>query len=440
MPSILALILYTTFVLFLLRLDRKQYPDASLSLWLPTFLLLIITGKALGTWFGISGATMEEGSAIDRNVLILLLCLGLLILKKRNVNITGVFRQNISVVLLIGFMLISVTWSDMPFISFKRWIRNIIPIVMALIIASEDDPRQALQSVFRRLVYIYIPFSHMLIKYYPHLGRKYGLWSGELMWVGVSDQKNGLAFICMFTIFFLVWTLIRRWKSRDNPVWYQTYIDIFIIFLSIWLFMGPNQKLTYSATSMVALAIALISLFGFLWLKKHNIIIGVKTLTILIVAIIIFGTATVFVGHLPIFQPPEVLNRDATLTGRSEIWAFLVPYAKEKPILGHGFGGFWTSELRSTGNFPAHNGYLETILVTGFIGLLFLSIFLIENCRRAQRLMTIDFDWGIFWFCILLIGVTRNITESVIMNLSGYMPAILLFILIPSINFSEQAK
>lgn len=432
MPTILALILFTVFFLFLLLLDRKQYPDASLALWLPTLWLLLIVAKPLAFWFGTSGANMEEGSPLDRNFLIFLLCLGLVILKTRNVNIITPLRQNQSVILLIGFMLISITWSDMPFISFKRWFKNLLPIVMALIIASENDPRQALQSVFRRLLYIHIPLSYMLIHYFPVFGRTYGRWSGMEQWTGVCSQKNGLGNLCMFILFYFAWTFIRRWKGLDKPVvWYQKYIEIFLVLLTLYLFMGPRHTLTYSATAMAALTIGLVSLFGLSWLKKYNIIIGANALTIVIIAIIIYGTVTPFLGGLTFLDPSAALNRDSELTGRNNIWEFLVPQAMQKPILGHGYGGFWTEEIkRASYAYPAHNGYLETLLATGFMGLLFLSIFLIDNCRKAQKKMTSDFDLGILWFSFLLAAVSRNIAESAVMSITEFMGAILFFIMI----------
>lgn len=440
MPSIVALTLCTIFVLFLLRLDSKQYSDASLSLWVPTIWFLLVTIKPLGVWFGSTSATMEEGSSIDRTILTILLCLGILIVIKRNYNWRNTLKDNLSVVLLIGFMLISVLWSDMPFVSFKRWIRNFIPIVMAFVLATESDPRQALQCLFRRMIYICIPFSLMLIKYYPYLGVQYGRWFGQRMWIGVSSQKNGLAFLCMFALFYFIWTFIRRWKDRDKPVvWYQTYIEIFIFILAIYLFTGPNNTLTYSVTSTVSLATGSICLAGLFWLKKQNIIIGANALTILIAVIIVYGTITPFVGHLTFYDPSAALGREESLTGRSDIWAYLVPYAMLRPFLGHGFGGFWTDAIRAATSSHAHNGYLDIILNTGFIGLFFLSIFLISNCRRAQRLMTQDFDWGVLWFSILLMAVVHNIAESSTISFTGMLPAVLLLMLI-SLRAEDSKK
>ena len=51
--------------------------------------------------------------------------------------------------------------------------------VMALVVMSEPTPRQALESLLRRSAYVLLPFSLLLIKYYPALGVDYGRWSGE---------------------------------------------------------------------------------------------------------------------------------------------------------------------------------------------------------------------------------------------------------------------
>jgi len=430
MPPILALILCTIFVLFLLRLEHKQYPNASAALWIPTIWFLLETSKPLGILFGTGGATMEEGSALDRVVLLILFCLGFIVVVKRKYNIADSLKKNYWVTLFLIMSLFSVLWSDMPFVCFKRWFRMLIPLIMAFVIATEVDPFKAIQSLVRRTIYIHIPFSYILINYYPFWGRQYGRWSGALMWVGVSSQKNGLALLCMFAMFYFIWTYIRRRDGSETKVTgYQTYVEIFIFLLALWLFLGPNHTLTYSATSAVALILGLAILFLFKWLRKFNVIPGINVLTIIIIMIIIYGTATPFVGGLMVYDPSSTLGRDESLTGRTEIWSYLIPYALNRPILGHGFGGFWTDAMREATSSHAHNGYLHTILNIGFMGLFFLSMFLIANCQKARNLMTQDFNWGILWFCFLMISVIHNIAESSVTSISGLMPTILLFMM-----------
>jgi O-antigen ligase len=90
------------------------------------------------------------------------------------------------------------------------------------------------------------------------------------------------------------------------------------------------------------------------------------------------------IGKLTIFGVSAFLGRESHLTGRNEIWAQLIPAAKQKLLLGYGFGGFWTDKwieiLRVN---EAHNSYLDLILSTGTIGLILFSIFMIISCRKA---------------------------------------------------------
>jgi exopolysaccharide production protein ExoQ len=357
MPQILALLLCIVFVLFLLRIDRKQAPNVSIALWLPTIWMLLIASKPLGVWFGTGGEDMESGSPMDRAFLLALLCLALIILVKRKFRWSIAIKENIWMVLLVGYMLSSIFWSDMPFISFKRWVKELVAVVMTFFVLSESDPRKALQSIFRRTIYILIPFSYILINYFPEYGREYGRWSGGQMWIGVALQKNGLGRLCVFSAFFIVWGVFRRWQGNDAPVIrYQSYVEVGILFLTLWLLGGPKHTLTYSATSTVALAVGFTSFLWLFWMKKSNTL-WVKAFTVIIASIIVYGIVTPFIGGLSIIDPSSTLGREETLTGRRAIWEVLVPLAMERPLFGHGIGGFWTSTIRALTSSHAHNAY-----------------------------------------------------------------------------------
>jgi O-antigen ligase len=250
------------------------------------------------------------------------------------------------------------------------------------------------------------------------------------MWVGVATQKNGLALLSVFAIFFLIWSLVRRRQGLEIPAtWYQTYMDVFIILLSIWLFMGPNHVPTYSSTSLMALILGLAALSGLLWLKRRNIILSTNLLLpVFIVIVIVYGIYTPFAGGLTGIDISSLLGRDQTLTGRSEVWARLIPFAMQKPFLGHGYSSFWTDEFRETIEATAHNGYLDMILNTGIVGIIFWSIFLIASCRNAQKEMPRNYDWGCFWFCIILMAVVHNIAESSMISFVNLLPVTVLFL------------
>jgi exopolysaccharide production protein ExoQ len=428
------LALCTIFVVFLLRLDRKQAPEVTKALWIPTIWMLIIASKPLGYWFQLRSVNPETGSPMDLVFLTILMLAALIVLFRRGFDWAGAIRENAWLVLLIIFMLISVVWSDIPGISFKRWIKEFQAVLVAFVVLSEPSPRQAMESVLRRTTYVLIPFSLVLIKYFPIYGIEYGRWSGSQMWIGVALQKNGLARLCIFAGVFLIWSLLRRWKGDSASVWkYQMHLDVLLLILTLYLLGGPQHSLFYSATSTYAF-VAGLTFCAWVYLREKS---GRKIKAGFLLAvtsfIIVFGVVSVFVGGSGIKFFASSAGRDATLTGRTEVWTSLLPVVMGSPIVGKGFGGFWTSRTRDYFQISgAHSGYLDVLLGIGFVGLILVSMFLLSSCQKAHRELWRDFYWGLLWICYLVMFVVHNIGESSIDTFTMHLTAVLLFFTISS--------
>jgi len=434
LSPIIALILCIAFVLFLLRLERKQSPEMTRALWIPTIWMLYTASKPLGVWFPSSGGDPESGSSLDRAFLIVLMCMALWILARRKYDWRNAMKENAWLMILIFFMLVSIFWSNIPYISFKRWTREFQAVLMAFVVHSEPSPRLAMESILRRTTYILIPFSLLLIKYFPEYGRMYGRWSGGEQWIGVTQQKNGLGRLCLIAAFFLIWTLVRRRQGNNPPVWrYQTHAEIFVLLISFYLLKGPGGA--YSATAVTALGIGLLVYLGFHFIKKFGINLGAGTLMAIVAIIIIFGIANLFTGGSNLRFFVSSVGRDATLTGRTEVWASLLPVAMQRPLVGRGFGGFWTQRTREVFQISeGHSGYLDMLLDLGFVGTLLVSMFLLSSCRKAQRQLSHDFDWSTLWICFLIMAVVHNISETSINSFTSHLTAVILFLTVCSTN------
>jgi len=433
LPSIIALILCTTFVLFMLRLERNQSPEMTRTLWIPTIWMLYIASKPLGTWFQ-SGGDTEAGSPIDRAISLALICISLWILARRKYDWHAAMKENAWLVVLIILMLASILWSDIPYISFKRWTREFLAVLMAFVVHSEPSPRQAMESILRRTIYILIPFSLLLIRYFPVYGRIYGRWSGGEQWVGVALQKNGLCRLCLIATFFLIWSLIRRRQSHNPPVWkYQTQAEIFVLVLTLYLMGGPEGSLSYSATANTALCVGFLVYIGFHLLKKFGINLGAGMLMTIVAIIIISGIVTLFSGGSNLKFFVSSVKRDPTLTDRTQLWASLLPVAMERPILGRGVGGFWTSRTKTEFMVSeGHSGYLDVLLNLGFVGIFLVSGFLLSSCLKGYKELSNDFDWATLWICFLIMALVHNITETSIDTLTSQLTAIVLFLTVSS--------
>jgi exopolysaccharide production protein ExoQ len=414
-------------------------PRVSRTTWIPTIWMLLIASKPLSTWLGTPGDA-TQGSALDRLVFSGFFCLGLSVLALRKFNWSTAIKKNKYLMLLIGYMIISMLWSPIPFTSLKRLIRELVAVVMAFLVMTESEPREAMLRVFRRSIFILIPFSLLLIRYFPRYGIQFDEWTGGRMWIGVALQKNGLGRLCIFSAFFLVWSLVRRRRGHDISVSkYQTLGEVTVLMITLLLLRGPAGY--YSATAIVSLATGLVLFIGLLWMQKGRSMLGHNLLTAMNAFIIGFGIATVILGGSTVAGATSALGRDTTLTGRTDIWAVLVPVFSRKPLLGSGFGSFWTSQSRAYYHMPdAHSGYLDVLLELGYVGMIVFAVFMLSSCREAQNKLSHDFDWASLFLCFLTMSLIHNISESSLNSFDSHLTAVIIFLAVSLVVAAREPK
>jgi len=434
MPPTVALGLCILLVIFLLRLERKQSRSVSLSLWLPTIWTFYCASRPVSGWF-VSGSlsegpnAIEEGSAPDRFFLSALIVCGFVALARAKLKWSEVLKENRWLVLLYAYMGVSILWSDYPWISFKRWIKVFGSLLMALVVLAEASPLSALEAILRRSAYVLIPFSLLLTKYFPDLGVQYDRWLGKKMWVGVTTQKNCLGRLCLISIFFLLWSLYRKWKSGAlRPLQPPILADVVVLLLSMWLLMRPSL-FAISATGIVSLGLGISMFILMAWIKRrwrHPRFNFIRAIAVVGMGL---GIAIPLVGGSDLEGLVSLLGRDITFTGRTDIWAVLVPIAWRHPLFGLGYGGFWVNPpVPWAWLNESHNGYLEVFLELGIVGLFLLLGFLFSFCSNAQRALARHFDWAAFGICLLLIALFHNITEASLVRASSHLWTILLFL------------
>jgi O-antigen ligase len=436
MPPSVALVLCTAFVLFLLQLERRV-SRVSAALWIPTLWMLMIGGRSLGEWFGNTGSN-ESGNSLDQIVLSTLTVAGLVVLARRRIDWSKTWRRQKWLLALLTYMFVSTLWSEITLIALRRCLREWIVVVMALVVMSEVNPREAMASLLRRSAYVLIPFSLMLIKYYPALGRAYGRWSGIEMWTGVTSQKNGLGRLCMISVFFLAWELYQRWRERP-PVGgrYRAWADVSVILIALYLVNGAH-----SATSLATLLVGVATFLGLRCFRKLKLNVPQAGLLALVIFLIGFGASAPFLGGSNVATFSSALDRDDTLTGRTEVWAAVLPALQQQPLLGYGLGSFWTDARRELYEFPtAHNGYLDVLLELGEVGLAFYTVWLLSCARQLHRALAQDYEWASLAICFLLMGLVYNTTESALNSLTEHMTAVVVLasLVVPT-RFQKEVR
>ena len=413
MPPILATFLTIGFIIWLFRRDLREKPNVTRALWIPLLWMLIISSRFVSQWldiFGIhvGGVSIEDGSPLDRLVFLGLILAGISVLRQRHVTLTKCVRHNRWLTIFIVYCFIAIVWSDFPFVAFKRWIKILGHPIMVLVLFSEPDPQEAITRLLKRCAYVLLPMSVLFIKYFPEYGRGFDSWSGLPMNMGVTLNKNSLGLLCMIVGFFYVWHLLKLFKAVKSKT-SRNELRLTLLFLAMtgWLLWMANSQ-----TSLVSLltGVFVLVFLGWRWVNKRTVgAYFISGIVVLGVAEMAFGlSATVL----------KLLGRNPTLTDRTEIWhdVLNVPI---NPILGAGFESFWmgdrlTSLWEKWPHQPnqAHNGYIETYLNLGLLGLFILLALLVATYCRASRELLWNFPFGRFRMGFLVAVIVYNWTEA----------------------------
>jgi exopolysaccharide production protein ExoQ len=411
-----ALCLTIGFVIFLFRRDFREQPNLTGAFWLPFVWMLLIGSRSVVMWLHSLGlmkaGSVEEGNPLDALIYFGLIVAGIGVLNQRRVSLSEVLRNNGWLMAFIAYCFIAIFWSEFPFVAFKRWIKILGHPVMVLILLTEPDPREALSRLVKRTAYLLLPFSILLIKYYPNIGRRFDEFGGFRN-VGVAIGKNQLGCLCLVLGFLLFWHWLNVWqaekgKTRRN----ELRLTGGLLFMVGWLFAKAH-----SATAFLSflIAIVVVLLVSQPWVNKK--LIGTYVLMVAVAFLVADLGFGIFQGIV------SLTGHGETLVGRGELWGELLAY-HVNPVFGVGFESFWLGdrvEVFSRGPWTpneAHNGYLETYLNLGLVGLFILSGVLIATFRKVRRQLLVNSDWGRFALGFLVAVVFYNWTEVSFRGLS----------------------
>jgi exopolysaccharide production protein ExoQ len=408
MPPQLALLLTLAFIAALFVRDHRERPAITGALWIPLLWLLIIGSRNVSEWIGFGGATnIADGSPLDSTIYLTLELAALYVLFRRRVSLMNVLSRNPWFAAFFILAAVSVLWSDFPFVAAKRWSKALSHPLMLLVVATEPDPREAFVRLMKRTAYVLLPLSILLIRYYPDLGRVFDPWSGMPANNGVATSKNGLGWDCLLLGFFFSWHALTVLRSRKAPNRRrELYLSGAFLVLIGWLL-----RLSQSATAFTVLVVgvSIVLLLDWRWISDKSIRVYLIPGLVLLSCLYLFGITDMLIA---------ALGRDPTLTGRTELWDHVLSF-NINPIVGVGFESFWLGARQERMNAiywwqpnQAHNGYLETYLNLGWIGVILLIGWILSGFRHALRLLRTDFEFGRFAFAFLVMAVMYNFTEA----------------------------
>jgi O-antigen ligase len=414
MSASLALFFWLILLLTLLCWDPARHSKTSLALWVPVIWMFIIGSRLPSQWFGgpveMAAKALEEGNPLDRTILLVLILLAIGILVSRSFRWQGVFARNLALMVLLSFALVSVCWSDFPFIAFKRWIRDLGNYLVILVALSDPRPLEAVRAVLRRLCYLLVPLSILLIKYYSYMAVHYSSWTGQKEYVGAATSKNMLGVMCLVSGLFFFWDTLTRWPERKQ--WRTRRIilvNLAFLAMTLWLLYLSN-----SATSRVCLVLGCLVIAA---ANTRSVKRRPAFLKLLIPASFCLYVVLAF-GFGMNGDLAGAIGKDPTLTDRTKIWSLLLSM-HTNPLVGTGYESFWlgprleTVWRTSLGHISeAHNGYLDVYLNLGLIGLLLLGGFLVASYRTICKRLSPASSFASLTLAVWAILVFYNITEA----------------------------
>jgi exopolysaccharide production protein ExoQ len=418
MNPTLASLVYACGIAGLFYLNRDNSARTSKALWLPVLYLWIIGSRPVSIWLGDAPSrgfeTQLEGSPLDAAFFAVLLVAALCVLVLRGPRILTFLNANVPKPVLIYFVfcLCSIGWSDYPVPAFKKWIKAVGDLAMILIVLTDEQPVAALRRLFSRVGFVLMPLSLLFIKYYPHLGKTYDVWTGAQMSTGATLDKNMLGVITLVLLLGTTWRVLEL-LGRDETLPYrrrQLLAQGALLVIGITVLIDAN-----SATSTVSLVLGagLVLTTRRQFMRRNpaalHVLVGLLILTVSTVILLGGGAAAA-----------QAMGRNPTLTGRTEIWAAVISMA-HNPVVGAGFESFWLSRAVAEGLwrlFPglplneAHNGYIEIYLNLGWVGVGLIVLILIDGYRRSVKAFRCAPALGGLLLAYTLAATTYSLTEA----------------------------
>jgi exopolysaccharide production protein ExoQ len=308
----------------------------------------------------------------------------------------------------LAFAGASILWAFSPERSSVRFVQQVMilaSIVLPTILAARTVDMM-------RPLFLCFAFALILNLYFVLQGSSTIVWYGSkqvnIGFQGYFEGKNYLG-ECGAVAFLLSLHEIfaRGWRRL---------FGIIVVALAFFL--------VYLSNSKTALSLALVCPF------LAALALIVRKLTGVSVAIILLSIPLCFVllssvSNFNFERLSYMLYGDSSLTGRTVIWDFADTEIARSPLVGWGYQSFWlvpnspavTDAPGWVKTMPnAHNGYIDTKIEMGYIGLAFLLAFLIATLHAVGRVADRDPVRARLVLSLALFIILYNFFESLWMR------------------------
>jgi O-antigen ligase len=312
--------------------------------------------------------------------------------------------------LLVGIAFVSTLWSVDPDMTERRSIALLLTTLSAVVIAARyewDELAEVLATAFGILAVVSF-FLGLLV---PSWGRMTELFPGA--WRGVWSEKNALGDHMAQAI--AISCAAAALNRRRRWLWLAAAaLELALVVLST------------SKTSVVGLSFGMAA-FVMVYLVRRGPASAVAATFGAVTAVLAAGAVVLFASDKVL----SILGKDATLTGRTNVWGPVIRQAQLRPWTGYGYGAVWDDQsiwgpfawITKEAKFVArasHDSWLEVWLGTGYVGLGAWIAYFVEIWSRAL-LALYRIPGAYLALPVLTIYSLTTITESEALNYNDFV-------------------
>jgi len=266
------------------------------------------------------------------------------------------------ILLLVALTAVSVLWSVFPETTLRRSFALVMTTFFGLWLASRWSWRELVLLVATTMGILAV-LSTIMALAVPSMGIDHAVHAGA--WKGVWWEKNTLGA-------YMAWGAVSCYAAS---IFDRKH-------LLIWIGLAIlATALVFLSTSKTALLSWSLGTFGVIGISLCRRGFGFAALTLFVLITGVTGIALILT--IAPVEALEALGRDATLTGRTDIWGVLINQVAERPWTGYGYKAYWAAEngpvywVRQATDWDvptAHNGWIETALAIGIPGVILLAL------------------------------------------------------------------
>lgn len=327
---------------------------------------------------------------------------GFLLIALNPVNMIRVLMRQPLLIVLMLIVIGSTMWSIAPDVTTRRSFAVTCTTLGGLALAARYKWAQLAEVVGAAFI-VLIVASFAVCLAVPSIGVMTELFPGA--WRGLWMEKNALG--GLMALGFCLLSAAALLNPLRAKLW--------------WPFAGLALVLVLMSTSKTSLASLMVggAALVFVLIARRSPAAGAAITWTGVTGVVLLG-GFVLVASDVFFA---LLGKDATLTGRTEIWSAAMRQIEQRPWTGYGYAAVWDNKsgwgpfawITKDAGFQAHhahNSWIEQWLGLGIIGLAAWGLFYLQTLTLA--IIAVFRERGaLLAFPFLVVYTLVSLTESI---------------------------